>query len=58
MFAALGRVVSRRPWFVIAAWVVVAVIVVSTAPALKATTDESEFLPSKYESIKATKLQT
>ena len=53
VFRALGRLVSRRPWFVIAAWVVVAVLVALTAPALRTTTDESEFLPSDYESIRA-----
>ncbi len=57
MFSALGRLVTRRPWFVIAAWVVLAVAVVSLAPALSTTTDESEFLPDKYESIKAAKVQ-
>ena len=58
MFAALGRLVSRRPWLVIAAWVVLAVVVVSLAPALQTTSEESEFLPDHYESIKATDLQS
>ena len=58
MFAALGRFVSRRPWYVVGAWVVLAVVVVSLAPALQTTTDEAEFLPDKYESIKAAKLQS
>ncbi|GAA1069639.1 MMPL family transporter [Mycobacterium cookii] len=57
MFAALGRFVSRRPWYVIGAWVVLAVVVVSFAPALQTTSDEAEFLPDHYESIKATELQ-
>ena len=57
MFAFLGRLASRRPWFVIAAWVVLAIAVVSLAPALTTTQEESEFLPDHYESIKATKLQ-
>ncbi|WP_148572188.1 MMPL family transporter [Nocardioides caldifontis] len=57
MFGALGRLVSRRPWFVIGAWVVLAVLVVSLAPALQTTSEESEFLPDHYESIKATELQ-
>lgn len=57
MFSALGRLTSRHPWFVIAAWVVVAVLVVLTAPKLTSTQDQSEFLPDHYESIKAAKLQ-
>ena len=57
MFASLGRLVSRHPWFVILGWIVVAVVVVATAPKLAATSDQSEFLPSHYESIKAATLQ-
>ena len=58
VFRALGRLVSRRPWFVIAAWVVVAVLVGLTAPALQTTSDESEFLPADYESIRAAEAQS
>ena len=57
MFAALGRFVSRRPWYVIGAWVLLAVVVVALAPSLQTTTDESEFLPDHYESIKAAQVQ-
>jgi RND superfamily putative drug exporter len=57
MFAALGRFVSRRPWYVIGAWVVFAIVVVATAPTLQTTTDEAEFLPDHYESIKAAEVQ-
>ncbi|WP_243056728.1 MMPL family transporter [Nocardioides sp. SR21] len=57
MFAALGRLTSRRPWFVIAAWVVIAIAVVSLAPALETTQEESEFLPDHYESIQAFDIQ-
>ncbi|WP_426560374.1 MMPL family transporter [Angustibacter sp. McL0619] len=57
MFAALGRLVSRRPWFVVLAWVVAAVAIIAIAPKLSSTTDESEFLPSHYESIQAINLQ-
>src|SRR3546814_18806774 len=57
MFAALGRFISRHPWYVIATWIVLAVVVVATAPALTSTTDESEFLPDHYQSIKAAELQ-
>ncbi len=57
MFASLGRFVSRRPWYVIGAWVLLAVVVVALAPSLQTTTDESEFLPDHYESIKAAQVQ-
>ncbi|GAA4736633.1 MMPL family transporter [Nocardioides endophyticus] len=57
MFASLGRLASRRPWFVIAAWVVLAIAVVSLAPALTTTQEESEFLPDHYESVQAAKIQ-
>src|SRR4051794_29143934 len=57
MFAALGRIASRHPWYVIAAWVVFAVVVVLSSPGLKPTTDQSDFLPRHYESIKAADLQ-
>jgi RND superfamily putative drug exporter len=57
VFATLGRFVVRHPWWVIAAWIVVAVGIVATAPALPTTTNESSFLPSNYESIRAANLQ-
>jgi RND superfamily putative drug exporter len=57
VFAALGRLVSRRPWYVIGAWVVIAVVVGVSAPALQTTNDEAEFLPDHYESIQAAELQ-
>jgi len=58
LFAALGRFVVANPWKVIAAWIVVAVAVIATAPALPTTTNESSFLPSSYESIRAATLQS
>ncbi|PKV77267.1 MMPL family transporter [Nocardia fluminea] len=57
MFARLGRFVVHHPWKVIGLWVLAIVAVLSTAPTLTATTDQSEFLPSHYESIQAMKLQ-
>ncbi|MFE3188803.1 MMPL family transporter [Nocardia sp. NPDC059240] len=57
MFSRLGRFVVRFPWLVIAAWLIAIVAVVLTAPKLTATTDQSDFLPSHYESIQAAKLQ-
>lgn len=53
MFAALGRLTSRRPWFVVGAWILLAVVVVALAPGLKSTTDQKDFLPKSYDSIKA-----
>ncbi|MBO1333710.1 MMPL family transporter [Streptomyces sp. VRA16 Mangrove soil] len=57
MFAALGRFVVRRPWWVILGWVVVAAAVISLAPKLTSSTDEASFLPDSYESIKAADVQ-
>ena len=57
MFATLGRLASRRPWYVIAAWIVFAGLIIAFAPQLKTTTDQAEFLPDSYESIKAATIQ-
>ncbi|MFI6644262.1 MMPL family transporter [Streptomyces sp. NPDC050504] len=57
MFAALGRFVVRRPWWVIAAWVIAAAAVVSLAPKLTSSSDEASFLPRDYESIRAADVQ-
>ena len=56
MFAALGRIASRRPWIVIGVWIVVAIAIVASAPHIETTNDQSDFLPHHYESIKATEL--
>ncbi|MEU7146145.1 MMPL family transporter [Nocardia sp. NPDC046473] len=57
MFARLGSLVVRRPWWTIGAWVLIIVAVAATAPKLTSTTEQSSFLPSHYESIQATDLQ-
>src|SRR5215469_14066770 len=57
LFARLGRAVVYHPWRVIALWIVVAIAVIATNPGLPTTTNESSFLPSSYESIKAMNLQ-
>src|SRR6202161_880939 len=57
VFAALGQLVTRHPWRVIGAWIIIAAAVIATAPALPTTTNEASFLPSSYESIKAQNLQ-
>jgi RND superfamily putative drug exporter len=56
-FAALGQLVTRHPWRVIGAWIIIAAAVIATAPALPTTSNEASFLPSSYESIKAQNLQ-
>lgn len=57
MFAALGRFATRFRWFVVGFWVLAAVLCGVFAPALEATSDNSEFLPGNYESIKALDVQ-
>jgi putative drug exporter of the RND superfamily len=57
-FAALGRFVVGNPWKVIGAWIIIAIAVIATAPTLPTTTNESSFLPSSYESIRAQTLQS
>lgn len=57
MFGTLGRYVVRHPWQVILAWILLAVVVVATAPKLESTSDEADFLPAHYESIKALEAQ-
>ncbi len=41
----------------IAIWIVAAVVIALTAPALQSTQDQSEFLPRHYESVKALTVQ-
>jgi RND superfamily putative drug exporter len=57
VFGWLGQVAVRHPWRVIALWIVAAVAVIATSPGLPTTTNESSFLPSSYESIRASNLQ-
>lgn len=57
MFAVLGRVATRRPWWVVAAWIIAGALVVVLAPSLKTSTDQAKFLPDSYESVQAQDLQ-
>ncbi|WP_329178463.1 MMPL family transporter [Streptomyces sp. NBC_01477] len=57
MFHRIGRTVVRHPIWTIVAWVIAAVAIIATAPSLPSNSDESSFLPSSYESIKAMDLQ-
>jgi putative drug exporter of the RND superfamily len=57
MFNKLGHTVARHPWRFIAAWVLVAVVLgsVGSAKLYNVTTDDqSSFLPTSYESARAT----
>src|SRR5689334_4049167 len=58
MFSAVGAVATRRPWIVIAIWVVAALTLssIGSARLYKVTTDDtSSFLPTSYESVRAIK---
>ena len=57
MFHRIGRTVVRHPIWTIVAWVIAAVAIIATAPSLPSNSDESSFLPSSYESIKAMNVQ-
>ncbi|WP_225845254.1 MMPL family transporter [Streptomyces sp. HPF1205] len=57
MFHHIGRTVVRHPVWTLVAWLIAAVAIVATAPGLPSNSDESSFLPSSYESIKAMNLQ-
>ncbi|SEG93660.1 putative drug exporter of the RND superfamily [Actinacidiphila yanglinensis] len=57
MFHRIGRAVVRHPVWTIVAWLVAAIAIVATAPSLPSNSDESSFLPSSYQSIKALDLQ-
>jgi len=55
VFAAIGRGVTRRPWLVILGWLAAAAVIILTAPSLSSitTSDQSAFLPSSAESVRA-----
>jgi len=58
MLNALGKFITRYRWWVIGAWVVLAVIITVFSPKLSSvtSTDQTSFLPSKYESVQAQKI--
>jgi len=58
MFERLGRFVVHNPWKVIATWVLATVAIVAFAPTLSdvVNRDQTEFLPSSYESVQAFEL--
>ena len=55
MFERLGRFVVHNPWKVIATWLLATVAVAALAPSLNdvINRDQTEFLPSDYESVQA-----
>jgi RND superfamily putative drug exporter len=57
-FGRLAQAVVHHPWRVIVLWVVAAFALVATSPGLPTTSSESSFLPSHYESIRASNLQS
>jgi RND superfamily putative drug exporter len=58
LFAAIGRSVIRRPWLVIISWLVIATVVILTAPGISSITssDQASFLPATAESARAAAL--
>ena len=56
MFGGLGRLVVKHPWWTIGAWIVTAVLLVAFAPKLSTNSNQTDFLPTKYESVQAAKL--
>ena len=58
IFARLARIVVRRPWLVIAGWLVGAGLLIATAPSLTSVTnaDQAAFLPETAESAAAAKV--
>jgi putative drug exporter of the RND superfamily len=55
MFASFARMVVRHPWWIVGVWVVVAVVSLLLSPSLAKYTNanQSAFLPSSFESVKA-----
>ncbi len=58
MFARFGRFAQKYKWYILAFWLVLAVFMVIQAPLLSevGVTDQSQFLPSKTESVTARNL--
>jgi RND superfamily putative drug exporter len=58
MMQKLGAFIVRNRWWVIAIWVIMTVVIGAFAPKLSSVTssDQTSFLPSKYESVHAQKI--
>ena len=58
MLNKLGIFITKNRWWVIAAWVIIAIGITAFAPKLSSVTssDQTSFLPNKYESVQAQKI--
>lgn len=58
MLQKLGNFITRNRWWIISFWVVLTIIITAFAPKLSSvtSTDQTSFLPSKYESVQALKI--
>lgn len=58
MLNKLGNFVTRNRWWVILVWVVIAIVITLFSPKLSSVTssDQTSFLPNKYESVQAQKI--
>jgi RND superfamily putative drug exporter len=55
MIAKLAEIVVRRRWWVLAVWLIAAIAIVGLSPGIATieSDDQTSFLPSSYESVKA-----
>jgi RND superfamily putative drug exporter len=58
MLNKLGAFITKNRWWVIAVWIVLSVVITAFAPKISevTSTDQTSFLPSKYESVQALKV--
>jgi len=58
MLNKLGGFITKNRWWVIAFWVILTVVITGFAPKLSSVTssDQTSFLPNKYESVQAQKI--
>lgn len=58
MLNKLGNFITKKRWWVIGVWVILAVVITAFSPKLSSVTssDQTSFLPSKYASVQAQKL--
>ncbi len=55
MMSKLGDFIVKRRWWIVAVWVIAAILIVSLSPKLSSieSDDQSSFLPKTYESVQA-----